>query len=174
MQPQNTVIVRTAEQPVSAIGERMGMMRSWLDRRGIELADFELALLGFGSVAFDRTLICFGRPSANSAPRSSSCRCTEVIHQAFSLNAPQPHTTTQSRMRHALPVRRGANALQLSGGNWQCEQAVERLRVPQRRGALRPAHCCPCGGSGIGLFDASTRDQQGDIDGVVSFPTRRQ
>jgi len=53
MQPQNTVIVRTAEQPVSAIGERMGIMRSWLDRRGIELADFELALLGFGSVAFD-------------------------------------------------------------------------------------------------------------------------
>ena len=53
MQPQNIVIVRTAEQLVSAIGQRMGEMRTWLDRQGIQLADFQLASLGFGSVAFD-------------------------------------------------------------------------------------------------------------------------
>jgi hypothetical protein len=49
----DTVVVRTAEQPISLIGERMGLMRSWLDRRGIELVDFDLTRLGLGCIAFD-------------------------------------------------------------------------------------------------------------------------
>jgi hypothetical protein len=53
MHSPNTVTVRTAEQPVSAIGERMANMRTWLDQRGIQLADFEPVSLGFGTIAFD-------------------------------------------------------------------------------------------------------------------------
>ena len=49
----NIVKVRTAEQPVSAIAERMCSMRKWLDHRGIQLADFAPVPLGFGKMAFD-------------------------------------------------------------------------------------------------------------------------
>jgi hypothetical protein len=53
MLSRKRVIVRTAEQPVSAIGDRMGVMREWLDYRGIQLTDFRVAPLTRGSVAFD-------------------------------------------------------------------------------------------------------------------------
>jgi hypothetical protein len=54
MQPQSkTVIVRTAEQAASSIGERMAHMRTWLDRRAIELVDFKPVSLDFGNFAFD-------------------------------------------------------------------------------------------------------------------------
>lgn len=60
MLSQSMVKVRTAEQPVSAIAERMSNMRTWLDHRGIQLADFEPVSLGSGRVAFDA---CFRDPA---------------------------------------------------------------------------------------------------------------
>ena len=53
MRSQQRVIVRTAEQPVGEIGDRMGVMREWLDHRDIQLTDFRVAPLTRGSVAFD-------------------------------------------------------------------------------------------------------------------------
>ena len=53
MQPQDIVIVRTAEQTAGSIAERMSQMRDWLDRQGIELVDFRPIALRLGSIAFE-------------------------------------------------------------------------------------------------------------------------
>jgi hypothetical protein len=53
MQPQNPLIVRTAAQPTSSIGDRMGVMRIWLDHNRIDLSGFELVTLSEGNVAFN-------------------------------------------------------------------------------------------------------------------------
>jgi hypothetical protein len=53
MQPQNLLIVRTAEESASTIGYRMGDMRTWLDHNRIDLSGFKLVTIGVGNVAFD-------------------------------------------------------------------------------------------------------------------------
>jgi hypothetical protein len=45
-------MVRTTEQPARVIGERMVRMRTWLDRRGIQLAGFEPVPVGTDKIAF--------------------------------------------------------------------------------------------------------------------------
>lgn len=50
---QNPLIVRTAAQPTSSIGDQMGDIRTWLDRNKIDLSGFELVTLSGGDVAFD-------------------------------------------------------------------------------------------------------------------------
>jgi hypothetical protein len=53
MQQQNPLVVRTAAQPTSSIGDRMGDMRIWLDRNKISTSGFELVALSVGNIAFD-------------------------------------------------------------------------------------------------------------------------
>jgi hypothetical protein len=53
MQRQNPTIVRTAAQPTSSIGDRMGDMRVWLDRNHVTLRDFKLVTLSIGTIVFD-------------------------------------------------------------------------------------------------------------------------
>jgi len=53
MQPQNPLIVRTAAYPTSSIGNRLGDMRTWLDRNSIDLLRFATVTLSVEDVAFD-------------------------------------------------------------------------------------------------------------------------
>ncbi len=53
MLPTATVVVLTAGQPKSLIGDQLGKMRMWLDNRGIFLAGFAPVPLGDDEVAFD-------------------------------------------------------------------------------------------------------------------------
>jgi hypothetical protein len=53
MEPQNPLIVRTAAQPISSLGDQMANMRIWLDRNRIDLADFRLVTVSVGNIAFD-------------------------------------------------------------------------------------------------------------------------
>jgi hypothetical protein len=53
MQSKNPLIVRTPGQAASSIGDRMGDMRTWLDRNKVELSGFRLVTLSAGNVAFD-------------------------------------------------------------------------------------------------------------------------
>ena len=74
MQPQNPLIVRTAGQSASLISDRMGDMRTWLDRNRIELAGFRLVTPSVGNVAFDAQFRDLGHAAlfraafGNSAP----------------------------------------------------------------------------------------------------------
>jgi hypothetical protein len=53
VQSQNPLMVRTAGQSASSIGDRLGRMRTWLDRNGIELTGFQPVTLSIDNVAFD-------------------------------------------------------------------------------------------------------------------------
>src|ERR1700722_12859549 len=53
MQSQNPLVVRTAGQFASSIGDRMCEMRNWLDRNRIDLSGFQLVTLSVDNVAFD-------------------------------------------------------------------------------------------------------------------------
>jgi hypothetical protein len=53
MQSQNPLIVRTTAQSARSIGDRMGDMRTWLDRNRIDVSGFQVVTLDAGDVAFD-------------------------------------------------------------------------------------------------------------------------
>jgi hypothetical protein len=47
------VVVRTADIAAASMGDCMSEMRNWLDRQGIDLANFRSVSLDEGKIAFD-------------------------------------------------------------------------------------------------------------------------
>jgi hypothetical protein len=90
MQPQNPLIVRTAEESVSSIGDRMGYMRTWLDRNRIDLSGFQLVTIGGGNVAFDAQFRDLGHAA--------------LFRAAFGYSTPSALPQPVARRRH-LPWR---------------------------------------------------------------------
>jgi hypothetical protein len=101
MQPQNPLIVRTAEESASTIDYRMGIMRTWLDHNRIDLSGFKLVTIGVGNVAFDAQFCDLGHAALFRAAFSGAA-------EPFGLKLVADNTAPPARLiaRRAQSPRR--------------------------------------------------------------------
>jgi hypothetical protein len=101
MQSQNPLVVRTVAQSASSIGDRMGDMRSWLDRNRIELTGFRPVTLSVGDVAFDAQFRDAGQAALFRAAFGSSPTIAPQVQPVVRWWLPRRDRRAASRWQRA-------------------------------------------------------------------------